>query len=677
MRKSKAKKFILLVVAFLVALYISLTYISTSSFNVIAFTKSAALVFSKSEEKVFDRNYITSNQKINVCEPNGVGAISHDYSLSLDLSSKNIVSVAIAFDKTKVSVGDIVLKTVTKENIKTFEISNTSISNCSKLLMIGLDSVSEILITSRYDAYGGSKIANEEIVSISSIKINNKEDVSALRHQLLFDFIKSVFVTLVLFVIGFLILKSRLDSLIFKDKFYIEKTFLIATIVIGIIFSFLMPVYQVPDEKTHINIMYEELNWDVNIKTQADITDFADTSRITRNYDEKVNFSTYFNMKAKSPLPSCFELPSLKIIRHLPQAIGFVLTTVMRLPLWVCVSFAEICALLVYAFFGYLTLKIMPFKKEIMSVIMLLPICLQEVSSFSYDSFLLSSYFLLFAYILYVKFTKEKFTLLDVVIILLLTFVVAITKIPYAAILGLVLIIPISKVDFNFGLFRLRGNFIIKHKIIFSIMAAFCLIIGFALAIKIIPYIGESKTFLAAFEAKRAALKIIWSTIKLYFNEWLVQTTGNLGWFDTPVALVFTAFVILNLLFINLFDFNKGICLTKNPFKIFEIVLILVIAVVMSFITILSMYGWTLQAYGLDINAFSVSQMAEYMNIIPSIGGVQGRYFVPVIPLLLIPFYIPTVSNVISKINHRTYFCGYHITVFGYLIIVLLNRYWL
>ena len=679
MQKNKSVKIVVLIIAFLVTVFVSLTYISTEKFNVISFSKTAVTVFSQSDAKDYNDEYITSKQVISVGEPDGVGAVLYGYSLSLEEAPEKIISVSIGFDSDRTSVGNITLNVTNENGERAFDVSNTSIKNCSVLMQVGVGSVDDIKIISTYDAFGGATITDEKIANISNVKINDPDDILTLKKQFWFNVVKSLMVSGIVWAVAFLIVKSKADKKIFNNRFSIEKVFLIAAIFIGLIFSFLFPVYQVPDEQTHINMVYYELNWDVDIKMQGEICDFADTLRIIRNYDQKVDLSTYFNSNIKAPLPSSFSLPSLQIIRHLPQAIGFVLTTLLRLPLWLCVAFGEICALVVYAIFGYLTIKIIPFKKELMSAILLLPICLQEFPSFSYDSFLLAAYLLLFAYILHVKFTKEKFTLLDVLVILSLTIVVVVTKIPYALVVGLVLTIPISKIDFNFGVFKLTGDFIKKHKIVFGICAVLCVSIVVVLGIKVIPHVPEGKTFLAAVYDIKASARLILTTIKLYFGDWLIKITGNLGWFDTPVALIFTVFVIANLFFLNLFDYNNALKkpADKNPFKIMDITIAVAIAGVMGIVTILSMFGWTMSAYGIDANAISVAQTAEYMNQIPQIGGLQGRYFVPIIPLLLVPCYFPKISGALQKINHTTYLCGYHIIVFIYIASVVLNRYWI
>ena len=67
----------------------------------------------------------------------------------------------------------------------------------------------------------------------------------------------------------------------------IYKYFTILSLFLGIIFSVLIPLYQVPDEEVHINEIYKFLGEDVDFS--KDTNRFGDTERIIRNYDEKVD----------------------------------------------------------------------------------------------------------------------------------------------------------------------------------------------------------------------------------------------------------------------------------------------------------------------------------------------------------------------------------------------------
>lgn len=649
------------------------------NFNVLAFNKNIDMLFSKTQSKFFDSNYVISEKSITVTEPNGVGTVTYKYYLPLKDFPKDISSVSIVFDSKKTSVGNISLKVTDEEKTNYFSVSNVEANHTSSIISIGTKNINELALISEYDSYGGSSISNEEIVSVLSVRVNDADDIALLKKQALYDLIKSLVISALIWLIGMLIVKSSIDKKLFKNKFCVEKVFLVASLIVGVLFSFMFPVYQVPDEQTHINMLYDELNWDINIKDDSVTADFADTLRIIRNYDQKVNVSTYFNSEAKAKLPSSIALPSLTVIRHLPQAVGLVLASIIRLPLWSVVIFAEIFAAIAYSILGYFAIKILPLKKELMTAIMLLPICIQQFPSFCYDSFMLAAYFLFFSYILYIKFTKEKFTLLDAFILLLSLAVVAITKIPYVFVSLLVLIIPISKIDFNFGLFRLKGEFIKKHKTVFLIVTSVCFVLIFAVAIKMLLGISYGRILAGAFYNLRNSASLIVKTTKTFVEDWFVEMTGNFGWFDTPVPLVFTVFVVGNLLFLSLFDFNNNNRLPaeKNFFKIGEIILFYVVAVTMFYVVVLSMFSWTMKAYGIDAATLSISQISDYMGQIPYIGGLQGRYFVPILPLLLMPYYFPKLSESLRKTNHITYLCAYHLTVYAYMFVVVLKRYWL
>ena len=676
MQNRNIKSIVILAVTFVITLYISLTYFWTGNFNVFSFSKNLGVLFVESENVDYNEAYIETNEIVEVTGPNGWGISHYAYTLNLKKIPKNIISVSVAFDDKAVSVGDIKLVVTRGESVEDISVSNGNIRDCKVLKAVNLTDVDMLMLESSCDNNGG-EIANAEVLSVSKIKINSPEDISAIKKDLIFSVIKSAIVSLIIILIGIIILKSKIDKKLFKKNLNIAKVFLVTSLTVGVVFAFLFPVFQVPDEQTHINLIYGELNWNMKLSDYA--SDFADTSRIVANYDQKVNFSTYLNFAVKAQQPEVFALPSLSIIKHLPQAIGLVVCSLLGLPVFAALVVSELCAVVVYSIFGYLTIKLMPFKKELITAILLLPIMLQEFPSLSYDSFLIASFYLFFAYSMHVKFIKEKFTLPDLGILLALLAVIAITKIPYALAAVLILLIPISKIDFNFGLFRIKGEFILKHKLIFSISAGVIVVLGALAAVKVLQNILIGRVLIAAIYSLKNAIVLFAKTIIAFFGRWLVELTGNFGWFDTPVALVFTVFVMANLLFLNLFDnYNVlGKPQEKNPFKPLEITVMFVFGILMSLITILALFEHTTTAFNIDISNMSIPEIASCMNMLPYIGGVQGRYFIPVIPMLLVPLYFAKPATAIGRINHKSYLCMYNLIVFTYVGIVVLMRYWI
>ena len=81
------------------------------------------------------------------------------------------------------------------------------------------------------------------------------------------------------------------------------------------------------------------------------------------------------------------------------------------------------------------------------------------------------------------------------------------------------------------------------------------------------------KILIAALRANVATIKLLFNTIFEYYDEYLIQLTGNFGWFDTPVSIIFVVFVLFSLLLFSFFDVRKGNKI-KVKFKKWEIVYI-------------------------------------------------------------------------------------------------------
>lgn len=90
------------------------------------------------------------------------------------------------------------------------------------------------------------------------------------------------------------------------------------------------------------------------------------------------------------------------------------------------------------------------------------------------------------------------------------------------------------------------------------------------------------------------------------------------------------------------------------------------------------MFEWTLYCTKIPgYKTFNISEIGDYITKLPYIGGVQGRYFIPVLPLILLPLNSVKITNKLVKINPIVYQIIYYIIVFVYLVIILLNRYWI
>lgn len=62
------------------------------------------------------------------------------------------------------------------------------------------------------------------------------------------------------------------------------------------------------------------------------------------------------------------------------------------------------------------------------------------------------------------------------------------------------------------------------------------------------------------------------------------------------------------------------------------------------------------------------------MSLLPRIEGVQGRYFLPIIPLLFIP--LRTKKDILKFIPAALYKICYYLIIVIYPLLLLLARYW-
>ena len=90
------------------------------------------------------------------------------------------------------------------------------------------------------------------------------------------------------------------------------------------------------------------------------------------------------------------------------------------------------------------------------------------------------------------------------------------------------------------------------------------------------------------------------------------------------------------------------------------------------------MFEWTLYCTkSPNYKSLSIAELGDYINRLPYIGGVQGRYFVPILPLILLPLSSFKITDKLLRINPIVYQIIYYVVLYVYLVIVLLNRYWI
>lgn len=266
------------------------------------------------------------------------------------------------------------------------------------------------------------------------------------------------------FLAGFIVFTILAIITIFILKYFngkdIAKQFLVIGLIWGSAFTFINPPFMVPDEYVHIIRSYDLSKGRILYKAHEDSMKLPIG---LYKYDQKVwgreqgvGVVPYIKDIFTTPLEkenlatyNAAPTGGYSTIAYIPQSVGFFIGDLLNLNPYFVVTLGRLTNLLTWLTICYFALKIMPIKKELLFLLMCIPVGIQQAASASPDALLNSSSFLLISYILYLKFKKENIQRKDLAIIVLLTIIIGSIKLPYIVIAGLVLVIPKEKFKFK------------------------------------------------------------------------------------------------------------------------------------------------------------------------------------------------------------------------------------
>lgn len=302
-------------------------------------------------------------------------------------------------------------------------------------------------------------------------------------------------------------------------------------------------------------------------------------------------------------------------VAYLPQAAGITIARLLHLrqvPLMMLGRFFNLLFFLIC--FGA-ALHFMPFGKELLSIAALLPMTLEQASSLSYDAFVIAVAFLYIAYVLYLAFPAGSIRVRDMVLVTALMAVLGPIKLVYIFLAFLMFLIPKEK-------FGTTKRYVLSALGMVAVIAVVYLILQLG---KLTEYVQETNTHLNYADAESYTLSWVLSnpvmTVKIFFNSlrvdaglWYKQMIGyTLGWLEIVMPELMPYLFTGLMLFAVARPASEPVYWNARQ----RALLICVVAATICVTLFAMLVAYTPLGY-------------------PTIAGIQGRYFLPVLPLALL-----------------------------------------
>lgn len=242
----------------------------------------------------------------------------------------------------------------------------------------------------------------------------------------------------------------------------LHRLFAVAAGTLGLLYCFALPPYSSPDEQFHINQTFNissamlgqgpwQVPWGSNYKRASDtdtlVEDYNTTAfsyqRLGRDFFTTAPDGETVKMQGE-------EVGGYRLI-YWPAALAVSACRLLGLGFVPTLYVGRLVNLALYLLLCTLAVKLAPFGKSIFAAVPLLPMSLHLAASFSRDCLTIGLYLFYTALCMHYTFTKETVGLKDILLLLGVSFLAAPAKAVYAPLLLLCLAIPPGKL-------RLKGK---------------------------------------------------------------------------------------------------------------------------------------------------------------------------------------------------------------------------
>jgi len=253
---------------------------------------------------------------------------------------------------------------------------------------------------------------------------------------------------------GIIILLLIIFSKKLYEKFKPHIVYFILAILLGGMYLFAIPLCAQSDEPAHMYRAFQVAQGEII----APVTNGQFVTELPKSIVEMINvnsenkkreYKKYYDIKEMMQI-ELNEEQKVKLttvgnyhgVSYLPQIIGLKTGMMLNLNPYYTAMLGRLTSLIITVLLLTLGIRKLPTHKLFASIVLLSPVVLSYAASFSADCMTLASVFLMLSYVLHYRHTKETIKKKDYFILAILTFIVAISKIAYLPVIGILIFIP-------------------------------------------------------------------------------------------------------------------------------------------------------------------------------------------------------------------------------------------
>lgn len=442
--------------------------------------------------------------------------------------------------------------------------------------------------------------------------------------------------SLLSFIVSTLILIMNI-IIALRKKMPLEKIFVLVIIPIGLAFTFLQLPKLKPDEPYHFYRAYDIVNGNIYPKKNSE-TNISEIE-VPVGYINQVFTLTYQNVHENAFEEIDYEETDIvystaagySLVTYLPSALALAICKAFSFSGVISMYMARLFNLIITIVIGYFIIKKVPMGKAVFFILMLNPMFLHQATAINTDAIVNVLSFAFIAYILHLKFNAKQVKIKTLLLLFAMLIIITLGKLVYFPLVLLLLIIPKEK--------------IVNKKNIICIVTLIIINIILIILSQMVHYelpdiymsstMGTKEVVIEIVKNPLKYFRILWNTIEQMGFEYITTFAGRYqDWYETesksPAVIIYLILLALCVIYDRNKSDEKYVISKKDKWILFISVFIIINLIFFAFY----------MSYDLSREEFII--------------GIQGRYFIPVVPMILMGYYPKKKSEILNK---YLYYC--------------------